>query len=109
VNGSEWVTLTSGTTLPLIDVSNTVAVRVIPKDGSKSVVLTNTLYRNPEAMSGSDDAEVVARSVGGEQTTTITSEPASGSLVPVILIVVAGVILLLLAMLFIRSRRKSVA
>jgi LPXTG-motif cell wall-anchored protein len=29
--------------------------------------------------------------------------------VPVILIVVAGVILLLLAMLFIRSRRKSVA
>ena len=109
VNGSEWVTLTSGTTLPLIDVSNTVAVRVIPKDGSKSVVLTNTLYRNPEALSGSDDAEVVARSVGGEQTTTITSEPASGSLVPVILIVVAGVILLLLAMLFIRSRRRSVA
>jgi hypothetical protein len=109
VNGSEWVTLTSGTTLPLLGVSNTVAVRVIPKDGSKSVVLTNTLYRNPEAMSGSDDAEVVARSVGGEQTTTITSEPASGSLVPVILIVVAGVILLLLAMLFIRSRRKSVA
>jgi hypothetical protein len=109
INGATWVNLTPETTLPLIDAANKVSVRVTPKDGSKPVVLTNTLYRSPEAMSGSDEAEVVAVSVGGEQ--TITVEPASSGMssAQIILIVVAGVILLLLAMLFIRSRRKSVA
>ena len=106
VNGSEWVTLTTGTTLPLLDISNTVAIRVTPKDGSKSVVLTNTLYRDAEALVGSDVAEVVAVSVGGEQTVTVAPEGSGISPSQIILLAVAVIILLAIAMLFIRSRRK---
>jgi hypothetical protein len=106
VNGSEWVILTPDLTLPLLDITNTVAIRVTPKDGSKPVVLTNTLYRDAEAMSGANVAEVIALSVGGEQ--TITAAPGRSGISPAqtILLAVAVVILLALAMLFMRTRRK---
>lgn len=106
INGGAWVTLTPESTLPLVDVSNKVSIRVTPKDGSKPVVLTNTLYRAAEALSGSDVAEVVALSVGGEQ--TITAEPVRSGISPAqtILLALAVLILLVLAMLFMRARRK---
>lgn len=107
INDAGWVTLTPETRLPLIDVSNKVSIRVTPKDGSNPVVLTNTLYRDTEVMSGANVAETIALGVGGEQTITAAPEPSGSSPAQLMLIAVTVVILLLVAMLFMRARRKA--
>jgi hypothetical protein len=104
VNGAAWVTLTPEVLIPLVATDNSVAIRVTPKGGGKPVVLTTALYRDTDAMSGVNEAELITVSAAGEQ--TITFAETSSGISPILIVLIALLVLALLAIALVVARKK---